>query len=245
MAIWRAQASSKASDRRLLQSSFVDAQPAQRRKQPLPSVNVSARGLSDPIRAAICRDDDLVDEHHRRGWGHADGVGDVLYGTSSPPDGELVLPSLTCAGSSTTNLATGLVTSAVEVRSRAARATPSLPGRSSATTPRGHRPRGTLSSNIRTRSFGWGPSTWRLHFGRGTPPALPALSSPPGGTPIRIQVVNCGKIGIGPSRQQLERTEGYGTAWSLLHEGQGSSVETGLDLTQDGSELLLVQQRLP
>ncbi|KRX72360.1 hypothetical protein T06_1873 [Trichinella sp. T6] len=61
MAIWRAQASSKASDRRLLQSSFVDAQPAQRRKQPLPSVNVSARGLSDPIRAAICRDDDLVD----------------------------------------------------------------------------------------------------------------------------------------------------------------------------------------
>ncbi|KRY45996.1 hypothetical protein T03_10681 [Trichinella britovi] len=40
---------------------FIDAQPAQWRKQPLPSVNVSARGLSDPDRAAICRGNDLVD----------------------------------------------------------------------------------------------------------------------------------------------------------------------------------------
>ncbi|KRZ54894.1 hypothetical protein T02_13356 [Trichinella nativa] len=33
----------------------IDAQPAQWRKQPLPSVNVSARGLSDPDRAAMPR----------------------------------------------------------------------------------------------------------------------------------------------------------------------------------------------
>ncbi|KRX52066.1 hypothetical protein T09_8567 [Trichinella sp. T9] len=32
---------------------FIDAQPAQWRKQPLPSVNVSARGLTDPDRALI------------------------------------------------------------------------------------------------------------------------------------------------------------------------------------------------
>ncbi|KRZ82995.1 hypothetical protein T08_11311 [Trichinella sp. T8] len=49
-----------------------------------------------------------------------------------PLDVKLVLPSLMRAGSSTTSLATSLVTSAVEVRSRAARNTPSLPGKISA-----------------------------------------------------------------------------------------------------------------
>ncbi|KRY08864.1 hypothetical protein T12_14330 [Trichinella patagoniensis] len=53
------------------------------------------------------------------------------------------------ARSSTTSLTTSLVISAVEVRSRAARDTPSLPGKSSVTTPRGYRARGTLSSNTK------------------------------------------------------------------------------------------------
>ncbi|KRZ54797.1 hypothetical protein T02_9919 [Trichinella nativa] len=48
---------------------------------------------------------------HRRGRFHS--VRNIL-----PPDGELVLPSLMRAGSSTVSLATGLVISAVEVRSR-------------------------------------------------------------------------------------------------------------------------------
>ncbi|KRX25326.1 hypothetical protein T07_4274 [Trichinella nelsoni] len=61
------------------------------------------------------------------------------------------------ASSSTTSLATGLVTSAVEARSRAARDTPSLPGKNSVTTSRGHRARGTLCSNIKMRSFSFGP----------------------------------------------------------------------------------------
>ncbi|XP_003369655.1 conserved hypothetical protein [Trichinella spiralis] len=56
------------------------------------------------------------------------------------------------AGSSITSLATGLVTSAVETRRRVAQATPSLPGISSVTTLKEHRVRGTLSSNIKTRS---------------------------------------------------------------------------------------------
>ncbi|KRX58151.1 hypothetical protein T09_446 [Trichinella sp. T9] len=51
-----------------------------------------------------------------------------------PPDGELVLPSLRRAGSSTISLATGLLRSGA------------VPRKSSATSPRGHRTRGTLSS---------------------------------------------------------------------------------------------------
>ncbi|KRZ83715.1 hypothetical protein T08_528 [Trichinella sp. T8] len=62
------------------------------------------------------------------------------------------MPSLMRAVSTTTRLPTGLVTLAVEVWSRGAQATPSLPGKSSVTTLREHRARGTLPNNIKTRS---------------------------------------------------------------------------------------------
>ncbi|KRY80725.1 hypothetical protein T4D_11610 [Trichinella pseudospiralis] len=71
------------------------------------------------------------------------------------------------AGSSTTSLATGRVISEVEVRIRVALLTPSRPGNSWITTPRGQRVRGRLSSSISTKSSILGPTPLFLHLLRG------------------------------------------------------------------------------
>ncbi|KRX55137.1 hypothetical protein T09_12075 [Trichinella sp. T9] len=75
-------------------------------------------------------------------------------------------------GSSTTSLATGRVISEVDVRIRAALLTPSWPGNSWITTPRGQRVRGRLSSSINTKSLIFRPTPLFLHLLRGSSEAM-------------------------------------------------------------------------
>ncbi|KRY10256.1 hypothetical protein T12_14780 [Trichinella patagoniensis] len=164
-------------------------------------------------------------------------IADVYF---FPLDGRLVKPSLMRAASTTTRLPTGLVTLAVEVWSRGAQATPSLPGKSSVTTLREHRARGALPSNIKTRSSVsvlLAATIWQLTAASsaiGYSAAGPALW----GVPIQIVIFNLREIRIRLASQQLGRAEGDKFVSCFFHECQRPGVEACVDHTQDGPELL-------
>ncbi|KRX71809.1 hypothetical protein T06_16548 [Trichinella sp. T6] len=124
--------------------------------------------------------------------------------------------------SPTTRLPTGLVTLAVEVWSRGAQATPSLPGKSSVTTLKEHRARGTLPNNIKTRSSVsvlFAATIWRL-TAAGSATGYSAAGPALWGVPIQIVIFNLLEIRIHPAIQQLERAEGDKFVSCFFHECQ-------------------------